>query len=168
VAKSDRSNVRQAREAARTLEFLALAGHAKKLRRSVSLEEHEAILRSPTKDRRGEQNAGNGIRGLATISHLTRPILPNQRPPDLSNRNKVDRVSLSWRRQSGANSSLTAAIPSSMNRPPCANTPQSSANRLISPRCAAANRTADKETRPTLHVISWSLLVLKVVWIHSG
>ena len=37
-----------------------------------------------------EQNAGSGIRGLATISHLTRP----KRPPDHSNRNTVDRVTL--------------------------------------------------------------------------
>src|SRR5215831_17695677 len=54
VTKNHRSNVRQAREASRILEFLAHAGHAKKLRRPVSSEEYDAILRSAVKDRRAK------------------------------------------------------------------------------------------------------------------
>ena len=59
MSKSDRSNVTQAREAARILEFLALTEHAKKLRRPVSLEEYDAILRSATKDRRAKRRKRN-------------------------------------------------------------------------------------------------------------
>jgi hypothetical protein len=59
VTKSDRSNVTQAREAARILEFLAHAGNAKQLRRPVSLEEYDAILRSATKDRRAKRRKRN-------------------------------------------------------------------------------------------------------------
>jgi hypothetical protein len=65
-----------------------------------------------------EQNAGSGIRGLATISHLTRP----KRPPDHSNRNTVDRVTLpggEWIRtfSSAQDSNSSCFRPSSADLP---------------------------------------------------
>ena len=59
MTKSDRSNVRQAREAAGILEFLAYAGQAKKLRGPVSIEEYDAILRAGIKDRRAKRRKRN-------------------------------------------------------------------------------------------------------------
>jgi hypothetical protein len=55
---SDRSNVRQRREAARMLEFLARAGHVKQPRRPVSLEEYESLLRQADKQQRAKRRTG--------------------------------------------------------------------------------------------------------------
>jgi hypothetical protein len=55
MTKGDRSNVRQRREAARVLEFLAHAGHQKKPRRPVSLEEYDSLLRGAAKTSRAKR-----------------------------------------------------------------------------------------------------------------
>jgi len=52
------ANVRQRREAARMLEFLAQAGHPKKLRKPVSLEEYESLLRLAAKEERAKDRKG--------------------------------------------------------------------------------------------------------------